>query len=195
MYNGSEQKQPVTITTKDGEKLAEGTDFTLTYSDDVTNAGKVTVTIKGKGNYTGTVKKTYEITKRTVILTSGSATRNYNGQPLRNTEVTVSGDGLVPGESFIYSGFASRTQPGSTTNTFEVRAGEGTLLDNYVLYQVPGTLTVTNRTIPVIPPVTPVVPVVPGGPVAPGNVLTVIDDFETPLGVGGVYNSMGISFE
>ena len=46
---------------------------------------------------------------------------------------------------------------------------------------------------------TPVTPVIPGGPVVPGvpadDGLIVIDDFETPLGLGGVYSNLGDCFE
>ena len=360
VYNGKEQKQPLTITDKEtGKELVEGTDFTLRYSEDVTNVGTVTVMITGKGNYSGEMSRTYEITKRpvtitaddkskvygeedpeltakvdnavegetvnytlsrkegenageypitvtsgenpnyevtvkdgtftiektsdeltvsvdgaafmydgqphsntnkpvvnvedaktvveysvdgetwtknlsdiaatnvsdsvtiqiratnanyektaagtttltilprTVVLQSGSSTRNYNGQPLQNTKVTVSGDGFAAGEGIKFINFASRTAPGSTQNTFTYQAAPGTDLANYNIVAAYGTLTVTQRVIPdvpvVVPPVPPVVPAVPGAPAGDG--LTVIDDFETPLGVGGVFNSMGTSFE
>ena len=52
-YNGTTQKQEPIV--KDGEKvLTKDTDYTLSYSEDTTNAGEVTVTITGKDNYTGT---------------------------------------------------------------------------------------------------------------------------------------------
>ena len=69
VYNGQPQRQPVTIT-DNGKQLKEGKDFTLNYSDDVTNVGTVTVTVTGTGNYTGTVTKTYNITPAEVTVTA-----------------------------------------------------------------------------------------------------------------------------
>lgn len=45
--------------------LKEGTDYSLVYSNN-TAAGKATVTIKGLGNYYGSIKKTYKITARRI---------------------------------------------------------------------------------------------------------------------------------
>ncbi|MBQ6412703.1 MAG: hypothetical protein IJI19_04415, partial [Ruminococcus sp.] len=123
MYNGQEQKQPVTI--KHGDKeLTEGTDFDLTYSDDVTNAGTVTITITGKNNYTGVVKLTYEITPRKVVLTSESATKRHDGKPLTRPEVTISGDGFVEGEVTDIIATGSITDPGSVINTITYTENE-----------------------------------------------------------------------
>jgi hypothetical protein len=44
-------------------KLIKGRDYTLSYKNN-TKIGKATVTIKGKGNYTGTAEKTFKIVNR-----------------------------------------------------------------------------------------------------------------------------------
>lgn len=53
------------VTVKVGKTtLKKGTDYTVTVSaKKVVNAGKYTVTVKGKGNYAGTVKKTWTVKK------------------------------------------------------------------------------------------------------------------------------------
>ncbi|MBQ7584117.1 MAG: InlB B-repeat-containing protein [Lachnospiraceae bacterium] len=43
------------------EALAENRDYIVTYSDNVTNAGTVKVTVTGTGDYTGSSKKSYKI--------------------------------------------------------------------------------------------------------------------------------------
>ena len=64
-YDGEEHKNKPTVTdTKTDKVLVEGTDYELTYSEDVINAGTVTVTVTGIGNYEGSFEVTYEITKR-----------------------------------------------------------------------------------------------------------------------------------
>ena len=61
-YDGT-AKQP-SVTVKDGSAtLRNGTDYTVSYSDNV-NAGTATVTITGKGNYTGITTKTFTINAR-----------------------------------------------------------------------------------------------------------------------------------
>lgn len=52
------------VTVKDGSTvLASGADYTVRYQDN-TSAGTATVTVTGKGNYTGTIRKTFDITVR-----------------------------------------------------------------------------------------------------------------------------------
>lgn len=60
-YNGSYQRQGMTVVLN-GRTLAEGTDFEVDYANNK-DVGKASVTIKGKGAYTGTVKKTFQIGK------------------------------------------------------------------------------------------------------------------------------------
>jgi hypothetical protein len=62
IYNGKEQKIGVTV--KDGKTaLVEGTDYTLSYSNNVNAGGDAKVVIKGKKKYTGSVTKYFEIQK------------------------------------------------------------------------------------------------------------------------------------
>ena len=108
-YNGEEHKNKPTVTDAEtGKALVEDMDYTLAYSDDVTNAGTVTVTVTGIGNYSGETTTTYQITKRNVTLTSGSASRVYNKEALTNGEVTVSGEGFAKDEGATYTVTGSR---------------------------------------------------------------------------------------
>ena len=70
-YDGKTKKPTVTV--KDGtKKLVKGTDYTVTYSNNK-KIGTATVTITGKGNYTGTVSKTFTINaKKGTTFESGS---------------------------------------------------------------------------------------------------------------------------
>ena len=62
-YTGSAQKPKPTVVAA-GSVLKEGTDYTLSYSNNV-NVGTASVTIKGKGNYRGSVTKNFKIYKDT----------------------------------------------------------------------------------------------------------------------------------
>ena len=61
-----------TIKVYDGsKKLKEKTHYEVTYSGNTTNPGKVTITIKGKGDdYTGTTNRTYYIAPKKAKITS-----------------------------------------------------------------------------------------------------------------------------
>ena len=157
-YDGTEHKNAPTVTdTKTGVTLTEGTDYTLTYSEDVTNAGTVTVTVTGKGNYTGEFNVTYEITKRDVVLTSATDSKKYDGTALRNENVEVTGDGFAEGEGATYSEFAEVTNvtDGAVANTFTYTLNENTLASNYNISTEFGTLTITPKTITPDQPETP----------------------------------------
>ena len=87
-WTGSAQTVDVTVKYTHGEEtvtLVKDTDYTVAYSNN-TDVGKATVTITGKGNYTGEVTKTFEI----IIATyTGSFDVNvtYDGtRPLRGAK-------------------------------------------------------------------------------------------------------------
>ena len=151
-YDGKEHKEVLTVTdTKTGKELVAGTDYSVTYSSDLVNAGTVTITIEGIGNYTGSFTKTYEITKRSVTLTSATVSKVYDGSALTNTSITVSGDGFVEGEGASYEVTGSQTEVGNSANAFEYKLNEKTLASNYNITKVVGTLTITAAPAPVTP--------------------------------------------
>ena len=161
-YDGKEHREVLTVKdTKTNEELVAEKDYSVTYSDDLVNAGTVTITIEGIGNYTGSFTKTYEITKRSVTLTSATASKTYDGQALTSTSITVSGDGFVKGEGATYNVTGTQTEVGNSANSFEYKLNENTLASNYDITKVVGTLTVTRDTTPVTPAPTPTTPSVP----------------------------------
>ena len=160
-YDGKEHKEVLTVTdTKTGKELVAGTDYSVTYSSDLVNAGTVTMKVAGLGNYTGSFTKTYKITKRLVTLTSATVSKTYDGQALTNTSITVSGDGFVEGEGASYEVTGTQTSVGNSANAFEYKLNEKTLASNYDITKVVGTLTITAAPAPVTPatPSTPSTP-------------------------------------
>ena len=151
-YDGEKHKNKPTVTdTKTDKVLVEGKDYELSYSKDVTNAGIVTVTVTGKGNYEESFEVTYKITKRNVTLTSADASKTYDGKALTNTSISVSGDGFVEGEGAEYKVTGTQTQVGNSANEFEYTLNENTLASNYDITKVVGTLTVTAAPAPETP--------------------------------------------
>ena len=62
VYDGTEKSPKVLV-----KGLTEGADFSVSYADNV-NAGTARVIVKGMGNYTGSVEKTYVICKADPVL-------------------------------------------------------------------------------------------------------------------------------
>lgn len=58
---------PEVTVTFNGSKLTDA-DYTVSYSEDCINAGTATVTVTGKGNFTGTASKTFTINKAGLTL-------------------------------------------------------------------------------------------------------------------------------
>lgn len=123
-----------------------------------TKAGTYPVNVSGtaavldsKGNdVSGEFEVTTEsgaltIYKRSVVMTSASGSKQYDGTPLRNGSVTVTGNGFAEGEGASYSVTGSRLLPGSSGNTFTYSLNDGTSKGNYDISTSFGTLTVLNR--------------------------------------------------
>ena len=98
------------------------------------------------GQFTvGTENGTMTIEKRSVILTSATDSKAYDGTELTNDEVTVGGDGWAEGEGATYSVTGTQKLVGSSTNSFTYNLNEGTKAENYSITKNEGTLSITNR--------------------------------------------------
>lgn len=95
VYNGTSQKLKPVVKASNGTVLTEGTtsDYTLAYSPaQAQNAGEVTVTVTGKGGFSGTTTVTYnilplDVNDESITVTVNDALYNY-GAELKPT-VTV----------------------------------------------------------------------------------------------------------
>lgn len=93
-----------------------------------------------------TAQATYIITPRNVTLTSGSATKEYDGTALTNNTVTA--EGFVNGEGATYNVTGTQTEVGSSENKFTYTLNSDTKPGNYNIATKYGTLTVTEKTTP-----------------------------------------------
>ena len=87
---------------------------------------------------------TLTITKRNVTLTSADDSKCYDGTPLTNDKITVTGDGFAEGEGVTCKVTGSQTEVGSSENTFTYELNKGTKETNYVIVPVFGRLTVSD---------------------------------------------------
>ena len=140
--------------------LVDGHAATVTISGSKTDAGEYEgllvpsdtkiVDAKGK-DVTSYYDISYEdgkltITKRSVTLTSETASKVYDGTPLTKPEVTVTGDGFVDGEVTDIKATGTITDVGTVTNTIEYAATDKFKTDNYDITKNEGTLKVTPVT-------------------------------------------------
>lgn len=100
-YTGERITPDVTVTI-DGKTLTAGTDYTITYGDNVnagTNAGSVTVKAKGNYGFADVVKKfTIEKADPKLSFEKPTVTTSYGTNPANNT-LTNKGDGEVTYQS------------------------------------------------------------------------------------------------
>ena len=96
------------------------------------------------------VDGTLTVNPRAVTLTSADAEKEYDGTPLTNGTVTMTGDGFADGEGYTTSVTGSQTEVGSSDNTFTYALNEGTKAANYDITKVEGTLTVTAVSTPIV---------------------------------------------
>lgn len=154
-YDGASHGKAATAKI-DGEPVV-GADVKIEYkvgdSDWTTTVPTVTnvsdsTTVQVKATKTGYVPAedtyTLKVTPRPVTITSGSATKMYNGDPLIKHEVTYGGDKFVDGEGVDITYTGSQTIVGSSDNTFTYKPNDGTLLENYNIETIYGTLKVTD---------------------------------------------------
>ena len=140
--------------------LVDGHAATVTISGSKTDAGEYEellvpngtkiVDAKGK-DVTSYYDISYEdgtltINKRSVTLTSETASKVYDGTPLTKPEVTVTGDGFVEGEVTDIKATGTITDVGTVTNTITFAKGEKFKDSNYAITKTEGTLEVTPIT-------------------------------------------------
>ncbi len=115
-YDGNAKRPTVTVKSG-GMTLKQDKDYTVTYSNNV-KPGTATVTIKGKGEYRGTLKKTYHIGEVMSKITIPYASYTYTGSAITPT-VTVkdsSGRKLTKGTDYTVK-YSSNTQLGTAKIT------------------------------------------------------------------------------
>ncbi len=143
-YDGTAKEPRVTV--KDGyTTLYEGTDYTVSYSNNV-NVGTATVTIRGIGNYTGTKTATFSINEvaRTNIsnctITLSKTSYTYDGAAKRPTVTVKYGNTtLYQGTDYTVA-YTNNTRVGTATVTVTgIGNYTGTKTANFTINSAPKT--------------------------------------------------------
>lgn len=142
-----------------GHSFVEGLDFaddfaSISVEGSQTQAGSSVSQIKEVVPKKDKNLKNYKLTflpgsltvaKRSVLLTSQSATKTYDGSALTRPAVTITGDGFVPGELAKVEATGSITNVGSTPNAIQYTTTGAFNPANYSIALSVGTLTVTAK--------------------------------------------------
>mgnify|MGYP001667853525 CR=1 FL=1 len=122
-----------------GAKLKQNTDYTVAYANNI-KPGTATVTITGKGNYTGTKKLTFKVNAKSISsATATVADQNYTGKALTpaptvkmgSTTLKSGTDYTLKYSNNIKAGTATITitgkgnYAGTKTVTFKIKVKEG----------------------------------------------------------------------
>lgn len=148
-YDGASHGEAATANV-DGATIEYSTDggntWTTTFPT-VTNVSDSTE-VQVRATKTGYVpaETTYTLTvnPRSVIITSGNASKMYDGIPLTKHEVTYGKDNFVDGEGADITYTGSQTIVGSSDNTFTFNLKNGTAKENYNITTNYGKLEVTD---------------------------------------------------
>ena len=113
-YDGKAKKPGVTVKLN-GKTLKSGTDYTVSYSNN-TKVGTAKVTITGKGNYTGSVSKTFKIKNNFKKATvSGISTKAFTGKNItQSITVKYNGKTLKKGTDYTVS-YSNNKKIGTAT--------------------------------------------------------------------------------
>lgn len=141
-YTGSSIQATGATLTVGGTTLTEGTDYTLSYSDNV-KVGTATATATGIGACTGSLKTTFDIAQADMSLTSVTMPNlPYTGQAMspQPKSVTYEVDGvtteLVVGVDYQVVGFTNNTNIGDATVVLQGMGNfTGTLIANWKIVQ------------------------------------------------------------
>lgn len=148
-YDGASHGEAATANVE-GATIEYSTDGETTWTTNVPTVTNVSdsTTVNVRATKTGYVPAettyTLAVTPRTVTITSGSATKMYDGTPLTKHEVTYGGDNFVAGEGVDITYTGSQTIVGSSDNTFTFNLKNGTAKENYNITTNYGELKVTD---------------------------------------------------
>lgn len=130
-YSGQAHKPRVTVSNaSDGAQLAINTDYTVAYRDSI-NAGTATVTVTGKGNYTGTKEATYTINPLDASQTEIT---------LETTSFVYNGEEQTPAVTSVSFGTTPTVVPTITSSDYDV-----TYSNNINASETAPTVTVTFK--------------------------------------------------
>ena len=159
-YDGTEHTVTGYTAKDNKDNLVEGLTFTGVASPSASGTDVGEYDVEFSGSAVGAHNELYIVTavnpgkltisKRSVTLTSASASKVYDGTPLTKPEVKVTGDGFVDGEvtDIKATGSVTYVSEGEVTNTIKYTPTDKFKADNYDITKTEGKLTITEASAP-----------------------------------------------
>ncbi|MEE1303608.1 MAG: hypothetical protein U0K68_00435 [Agathobacter sp.] len=149
-YTGKAITQNLVVTSPNGLVLTLGKDYKVSYSNNV-NPGTATVKITGISNYTGTVEKTFKITKKETPVVkvdiskatvTGLKTVTYNGKAFKPVvKVVVNGKTLVLNKDYKVA-YSNNIKPGKAKVVITgIGSYKGTVTKSFVIKKAAQSIT------------------------------------------------------
>ena len=144
-YDGTSKRPSVTV--MDGSTtLTNGTDYSVSYSNNI-YAGTATVRITGTGNYSGTITKTFTISRRSVTIKADSQTISY-GSSIGYGAWYITTSGLASGDSVTSISLSQSTSNVTssgyiTPSNATIKSGSINVTSSYNISYQSGNLVIT----------------------------------------------------
>lgn len=134
-FNNKEQKPTIKKVVVGKKTLKAGTDYTVTWPRSPKNAGTYTVTVTGKGSYTGKASATYKINKaaNTLKVKTQKDTYNVTYSNLKKKDQTIKG-------SKIYEFTDKKTKGDITYSLSSVKQGKKAVKKGFAVEKKDGKL-------------------------------------------------------
>ena len=153
VYNGVAQ-EPAPVVTFNGMTLVKGTDYSVSYENNVNVGTAAIVTVTGTGNYSGTVSKNFTINpvdaddSDELGVTLGFYNVTYNGRAQTPGVTLMFGDTeLVEGTDYDVE-YSNNTAVGTATVTVTLKGNfTGTIEEDFVIDPIEGNVSFTDKNV------------------------------------------------
>jgi hypothetical protein len=121
-YTGKAQNVAVKSVTDVNGNTVDSDNYTVSYSDDKVNVGTVTVTVTGKGNYTGSKKATYKIKAQSIkdanVKGVPTTAKTYTGKAIKPSITVTVGKKTLSTDDYTVK-YSNNKEPGKATITIK----------------------------------------------------------------------------
>ena len=132
IYDGRTKTPDVTVV-KNGTTLKKGTDYTLSYQDNV-NAGTAKVIVKGTGKYTGSASATFSISRRELSDSGFSLSYSECTQTGKARKPAVKFNGVLKNGTDYTVSYSNNVYTGKATATIKgIGNYTGTVKKTYII--------------------------------------------------------------
>ena len=145
VYTGNAIEPAVTVS-YNGYTFVEGTDFELEYRNNI-NVGTASVDIKGIGNYSGVVKKTFSISAKPItnLTISGITNKPYTGKAQTHAIVVKDGSTTLKDGTHYTVSYKNNTNAGTASAVITGKGNyTGSVIRTFTINKAANAVTASN---------------------------------------------------